>query len=281
MTMRTIWLVGSAGKMGTELLKHLKNNTDYKVIGTDTDVDITDLAAVEQAVDIYRPAVIINCAGISNPVECEKDMVAAFKVNALGARNLAVAARRVNAKIIQISTDDVFGGQVTEKLTEFDNPSPTTVYGKSKLAGENYVRELNTKHVIIRSSWVYGLGKDDYLTYVLEKAKNNEKFDAPLDNISSPTSVYQVASVIVNLLDKAEYGIFHTSSEGMCTRYEFAKTILEICGYDTDLVHGAVTEGQTGQKSTILENLMLKMTDIYQMPTWKEDLALYVEYNIK
>ena len=104
-------------------------------------------------------------------------MVEAFRVNALGARNLAAVTRRLNAKLIQLSTDDVFDGKSSGRMTEFDFPDPQTVYGKSKLAGENYVKELNPKHLIIRSSWVYGAASgeahQDYFSYVVEKGKTS------------------------------------------------------------------------------------------------------------
>ncbi len=277
MAKETIWLVGVSGRMGAELLRQLKKNSDYKIIDTDTDVDITDVDAVEQAMDIYRPNVVINCASMSDVEECEKDMVQAFKVNALGARNLAAASRRVNAKIIQISTDDVFDGIKSGTLTEFDNPCPKTVYGKSKLAGENYVKELNPKHLIIRSSWVYGGNGKDYFSYVAEHGKNNQEFEAPLDKISTPTSAKELAKFIVSLMDKSEYGIYHASCEGVCSRHEFAKTILAMMGYDITLAKGIFSENNKGQSSTLLENLMMKMTEVYTMPQWQDALKEFVD----
>lgn len=121
-----------------------------------------DMQAVDHAMDVYRPTIVINCASISDAEYCESHMVEAFKINALGARNLASASRRINAKMIQLSTDDIFDGKTSGRLTEYDTPAPQTVYGKSKLAGENYVRELNPKHLIIRSSWVYSAAKGNY-----------------------------------------------------------------------------------------------------------------------
>lgn len=276
MTKKTIWITGASGKLGAALIKVLQKDMDNKIIGTDMDIDITDSQAVNHAVSMYRPTIIINCASISNADDCETNMVEAYKVNALGARNLATAARHVNAKIVQISTDDIFAGNAAGLITEFDIPNPNSIYGKSKLAGENYVKELNPKHLIIRSSWVYGLGKGDYFSYVEKNGKEGTAFEAPMDHISSPTSAKELAKFIVSLLDESEYGIYHASSEGACSRYEFAKAILEGLGYDSSLVKVSLSENSTGQVSTLLENLMMKMTGIYEMPNWQDSLNEYI-----
>ncbi|MDO5154830.1 MAG: NAD(P)-dependent oxidoreductase [Eubacteriales bacterium] len=277
MAKQTIWITGAAGRLGTELSDRLEKNSDYKILETDQDVDITDMHAVDHAMDMYRPTIVINCASISNAEYCEKHMVEAFKVNALGARNLASASRRINAKLIQLSTDDIFDGKTSGRLTEYDTPDPNTIYGKSKLAGENYVRELNPKHLIIRSSWVYSAAEGNYFSYVVEHGKRGESFEAPIDKISSPTSARTLAEFVERLIEESEYGTYHASCEGMCSRYEFAKTILSLMDYDVNLVKRKFTEGQSGQSSTLLENLMMKMTEIFTMPLWLDDLKDYIE----
>jgi dTDP-4-dehydrorhamnose reductase len=273
----SIWITGAGGKIGAELLKSLKADTSNKVVGTDTDVDVTNLDDVMHAIDVYRPSVIINCASLSDFEYCEKNQVEAFRVNALGARNLASASRKCNAKIIQLSTDDVFANENDLKLTEFDTPNPKTVYGKSKLAGENFVRELNPKHLIIRSSWVYGAGKGDYFSYVLDNAKQGKSFTAPDDAVSSPTSTAELSAFITAMLEKAEYGIYHVSCEGKCSRYEFAKAILEKTGNDTSLVSPIKLNIGGKPVSTLLENLMMKMTGLHDMPHWQDALDEHIK----
>lgn len=277
MVKNSIWVTGANGKLGKQLVKLLKENTNNMVIATDLDVDITDNELVEKNIEIYRPTVVINCAALSNADYCENNMVEAFRVNALGARNLAAASRKVNAKIIHLSTDDVFSGSHAGKLTEFDTPNPVSVYGKSKYAGENYVRELNPKHLIIRSSWVYGKGFEDYYSYVINKAKKGECFDAPTDKVSTPTSASALAKFILYLIDKAEYGIYHASCEGSCTRFEFAQKVLSLNGYDENLAKGVLTQKDNQIESTLLENLMIKMTDIFEMPQWQDALSEYTK----
>lgn len=275
MTKNTIWVTGADGRLGSALVQLLSQNLDNKVIGTDkAEVDITDMEAVDAAMDVYHPSVVINCASMSDIDECEKAMVEAFKINTLGARNLAMATQRINAKIIQMSTDDVFEGKSGIRLTEFDIPTPKNVYGKSKLAGEMFVRELNPRHLIIRSSWVYGTGKDDFMTKVLDHAKKGEAFEVPMDVISTPTSALTLAKFVELMIDRAEYGIYHASCEGSCSRRSFAQAILRAYGYDDRLAEGVFA----GEKSmsTLLENLMMKMTEIYEMPHWTDDFDAYV-----
>lgn len=276
-----IWITGANGQLGKAILRQMKCQEElYNVLTTDMDVDITNMDQVSRYASTTRPNVIINCAGMTDVAACEKDMVTAYKVNALGARNVSAAARMVDAKIIQMSTDDVFAGDRRDKLTEFDVTLPNTVYGKSKLAGETMVRELNPKHLVIRSSWMYGDG-NNFMSQLLEKAKSGKEIRVAYDQVSTPTSTDALARGILCLMESKEYGVYHASCEGSCSRYDFAKKVLELTGNDVALLKPALAEELSGgnrrPKYTILENLMMKMTEIYKMPLWEEDLEEYLE----
>lgn len=278
-TRKCIWIAGSSGNLGAEICSQIPVET-YELLKTDLDVDITDLKTVTQFMDMHRPEVVINCAGFTDPEACEQDMVSAYKVNALGARNLATAARKIGAKIIYISTDDVFAGLNTSTLTEFDTPTPMSVYGKSKLAGENLVRELNPKHLIIRSSWVYGSAHGTFIGKLLKEIQTSSVVQVPNDQISSPTSARALAGFVVSLLESTEYGIYHAACEGSCTRYEFARTFLEMAGFKDITVEAGLLEklGKASEvRCTLLRNLMMEMTGIYRMPHWKDALQEYVD----
>ena len=167
--MLKVWIVGSEGQIG-EAINEVLDPLEIEVLNTDKNaLDITETDEVLHFGEINRPDVIINCAAITDVELCEKQPEEAFRVNALGARNLSLVARKIGAKMVQLSTDDVFDGLAQKPYTEFDNTNPKTVYGKSKCAGENYVKEFTHKHFIIRSNWVFGKG-NNFVNRVLEAA---------------------------------------------------------------------------------------------------------------
>ncbi|MDO5411361.1 MAG: dTDP-4-dehydrorhamnose reductase [Lachnospiraceae bacterium] len=280
MSREKIWIAGADGRLGQAVYAVLDRISEYTVLTTDCDVDVTDLEQVMEYAVINRPSYILNCVGLTDPAYCEKNMIEAYRINALGPRNLAAASRRIGATIIQISTDDVFGGQNKGLLTEFDQPDPVTVYGKSKLAGEGFVRELNPKHIIIRSSWLYGFGEHDFVTRILNQANAGETITVPMDQISSPTSARELSRFVKKLLKSQEFGIFHASCEGECSRMDFVKRILQLAGVEAQVegvMQGAGDSPVLRPCYTRLENLMMKMTGIYSMAPWEDALKEYME----
>ena len=271
-----VWIAGAGGRLGSALCHRFDRNTECKLVTSDRDVPVEDSKQVGRFADLNHPDVIINCAGLTDVRRCEECPEEAYKINALGARNLAVAARRIDAKLIQISTDDVFDGTAGAALCEFDDAHPVTMYGKSKYAGEKLVRELTDKHVIVRSSWLYGAGTYDFVDQVLETAARGETIRLPGDEISSPTSADALAGFIEYLITAREYGLYHASCEGMCSRAEFAHEILRLSGY-TDVPVESTAAGETLRpRFTLLDNMMMRITGIYQMPEWKQALAEYL-----
>ena len=272
-----VWIAGAGGRLGSALCHRFDRNTECKLVTSDRDVPVEDGRKVGRFADLNHPDVIINCAGLTDVRRCEECPEEAYKINALGARNLAVAARRIDAKLIQISTDDVFDGTAGAALCEFDDAHPVTMYGKSKYAGEKLVRELTDKHVIVRSSWLYGAGTYDFVDQVLETAARGETVRLPGDEISSPTSADALAGFIEYLITAREFGLYHASCEGMCSRAEFAHEILRLSGY-TDVAVESTAAGETLRpRFTLLDNMMMRITGIYQMPEWKQALAEYLK----
>ena len=233
--MKKIWIVGSLGHMGQALIR-LLDMMEYELYETDKDeLDITDEHAVSLFMHRNRPDVVINCAGYhpsAGAAQSETDM--AYKVNAVGARNLAQSAESIQAKLIQISTDDVFSSASDTPYNEFDDVNPVGLFAKSKYAGEKFVIQLMTRYVIIRSSWIYGIGKD-FLNEVLEAAVDPQVSTMELLNNDRavPTSAAELARVVKFFIDNDHYGIYHAvCSGGSCTRLEFAKEILRLAGGD-------------------------------------------------
>ena len=208
--MLKVWIVGSSGQIGTAINEVL-DPMEIEVFDTDkNELDITQTDEVLHFGDINRPNVIINCAAITDTALCEKNLELAYRVNALGARNLSIVASKVGAKIVQLSTDDVFDGIANHPYSEFDDTNPQTVYGRSKRAGENYVKEFTHKHFIIRSSWVYGNG-DNFVNRVLKAAEKRELFAVPVGEIGAPTSAKDLARIILHLIETNEYGTYHVT----------------------------------------------------------------------
>ena len=147
--MLKVWIVGSEGQIG-EAINEVLDPLEIEVLNTDKNaLDITETDEVLHFGEINRPDVIINCTGITDTDECEKNPEHAYRVNALGARNLSIVARKCGAKIVQLSTDDVFDGKSKKPYTEFDDTNPLTVYGRSKRAGENYVKAVSYTHLTL------------------------------------------------------------------------------------------------------------------------------------
>lgn len=268
-----IWIAGAAGRMGQAIEHHL-DHARYIIMTTDAELDITDLEAVNNYVDTYRPDVVINCAGLSSKELAEQDPTRAYKVNALGARNLAIASAAVGGLIVHLSTDDLYPSSIQHPVNEFDKTLPPHVYGKSKEAGEMLVRELNPRHIIVRSSWVYTALPTDHLVRTIEMSRKGETVEVPANQFASPTSSNTYANFVISVMESGEFGTFHASTEGLCSRYEFAKRALELAGVPTTNLVGK--QDPKDAYRIELENLMIKMTGIFEMPRWEDDLKAYM-----
>lgn len=275
--MKKIWITGAEGHIGTALLDLLEG-VEYQLLPTDIkEVDITKIDEVTQFVHVNRPDVVINCAGMTDVQECENNVDEAYRVNAIGVRNVALAANEVNAKVIQISTDDVFDKESRIPYNEFDNVHPRTIYGKSKEAGEKILTQLLNRFVIIRSSWIYGIGRD-FVDEVLRNVGQGKKMEVPNNQYAAPTSAKELAKAIRYFIDNEEYGLYHVVCPGSCSRYEFARTILEYSGKAGELdLYPVVIEDSARPTYSVLDNMMLRLTGIEEPKDWKAALKEYLD----
>lgn len=275
--MKKIWITGAEGHIGTALIDLLEG-VEYQLLPTDiNEVDITKIDEVTQFVHVNRPDVVINCAGLTDVQECENNVDEAYRVNAIGVRNVALAANEVNAKVIQISTDDVFDKESRIPYNEFDNVHPRTIYGKSKEAGEKILTQLLNRFVIIRSSWIYGIGRD-FVDEVLRNVGQGKTMEVPNNQYAAPTSAKELAKVIRYFIDNEEYGLYHVVCPGSCSRYEFARTILEYSGKAGELdLYPVVIEDSARPTYSVLDNMMLRLTGIEEPKEWKTALREYLD----
>ncbi len=285
--MKRILVTGCNGQLGRAINKEYAQE-DIAFINTDVaegegviSLDITDVNAVLSCVEETKPDVIINCAAHTNVDACESQWDLAYKINAIGARNLSIAAEKTNAKLIHVSTDYVFPGTSPQPLTEFDTPDPISAYGKTKWEGENFVREFSTKHFILRTAWLYGDGKN-FVKTMLKLAETHDTVSVVSDQYGSPTSAVELAKMIHFLEPTENYGTYHATCEGQCSWADFAVEIFKKAGKDTKVNYITTEEYNSPAKRpaySILDNYMLRLTvgDAFLMADWKDALDVYMK----
>ena len=206
--MKKLLITGGNGQLGRAINNLYRDREDIECINTDVgELDITNLDDVLAFVDKCRPYAIINCAAHTAVDLCEDQEDLAYKINAIGPRNLSIAAEKYDCKIMQISTDYVFAGDASTPYKEFDTPNPQGVYGASKLAGENFVKAFSTKYFIIRTAWLYGDGKN-FVKTMLRLAEDRDEIGVVYDQVGSPTSTFELAKAMDSLLSMPEKNAF-------------------------------------------------------------------------
>lgn len=287
-------VTGANGQLGTDLCRALHN---FDVVPlTHADVEIADMASVKKVLFKHKPAVIINTAGYVRVDDCEDEKDKAFSVNALGARNVAVVAQELGARLMHLSTDYVFGGPQPSTInhetinhpprpyTEFDVPAPLNTYGKSMLAGEDFVRHLCSRYFIVRTSGLYGIAgssgkRGNFVETVLKLAREQDEVRVVNDQVLSPTYTRDLAQKMVQLIPTEYYGIFHITNGGYCSWYEFAREILRLVGTKTPVV--PIASDQYPQKArrpgySVLDNYHLRLLGMDDMRPWQEALKDYL-----
>lgn len=278
--MKKIIVTGCNGQLGRAVNKQYAGNTEYELVNTDVaELDITSVDKVMDLVGEVKPYAIINCAAYTAVEACEKEEDLAFRINAIGARNLGIAAEAVGAKLVHISTDYVFAGNGTRPYRETDPTGPQGAYGRTKLAGEEFVKEFSSRHFIIRTAWLYGDGKN-FVRTMLRLAETNDKVRVVRDQVGSPTSASELAKAIAYLLPTDNYGLFHGTCEGDCSWAQFTEEIFRLAGKST-IVEGITSEeyGAAVKRPaySILENYMLKMTTDFMFKDWHDAIAEYLK----
>ena len=290
-------VIGAAGLLGRALCRVF--SADWSVIAvTHADVDICDLPHTKELIGCAHPDVVINAAAHTDVDRCESDPERAYRVNAFGARNVAIASRAVTASHVYVSTDYVFDGEKGAPYVESDPTDPVNVYGCSKLAGERAVQRNNPRSFIVRTSWLYGAGGGDYVHAILAAAQAGQDLAVASDQHGTPTWVDDLAHQIRVLVLSEAFGLYHASSEGSCTRHAFTLEILRHAGYaghpadkcatrfvsksdstSTFIVRPTRSEELSRParrpKGAVLENLSLKAQDLNVLPHWRDSLQTF------
>jgi len=278
--MKKIIVTGCNGQLGHAINLELQGNPEIEFVNTDVaELDITNIDQVMELAREVKPYAIINCAAHTGVDACETDVDNAYRINAVGPRNLSIAAAETGAKLMHISTDYVFDGKGTRPYLEFDKPDPQGVYGATKLAGENMVKDFASRYFILRTAWLYGDGKN-FVRTMLRLSETNDKVRVVNDQVGSPTSAKELAGAIAHLLFTENYGLFHATCEGSCSWADFTREIFRIAGRSTQ-VEGITTE-EFGARAprpaySILENYMLKLTTDYVFADWHDAIEGYLK----
>ncbi len=279
--MKKIIVTGCNGQLGRAVNEFYKGRTDLSFVNTDVgELDITNIDKVMELAREVQPYAIINCAAHTNVDGCETDYDNAFRINAIGPRNLSIAARETGAKMVHISTDYVFDGKSRQNpYVETDHTDPQSAYGSTKLAGENFVKDFADRYFILRTAWLYGDGKN-FAKTMLRLSETYDKVRVVNDQFGSPTSTVELAKAIDALLFTENYGLFHATCEGSCCWADFAREVFRLAGKST-VVEGITTAEYNAPAPrpaySILENRMLKYTKDFMFADWHDAIEAYMK----
>ena len=236
-----ILITGSNGMLAHDLINALQERHDL-ILTTSKTLDITDKKQTIDYIRDKKPDLVINSAAYTDVDGCEENQDLAYSVNGEGVRNLALACRDIDCPLVHISTDYVFDGSATEPIREDGEIGPISVYGKSKLEGEQAIQDILDKYFIIRTAWLYGINGRNFPKTMLELAENHPEITVVYDEVGTPTYTPDLAEGISRLIETDYYGIYHLTNSGSCSWCEFAKYIFEIAGRDVKVIPVTASE---------------------------------------
>jgi len=268
-----LMITGANGQLGQDLVRECARR-DIAVAASDLPrLNICDLAAVREALAAERPDALINCSAYNAVDRAESDFEQACLVNAAGPGNLALAAEESGIPLMHFSTDFVFDGEKGEPYTIDDQPHPLSRYGESKLLGERAVAKACGRALVVRLSWVFGSGNDNFVKKILHWAADRDVLRVVDDQISRPAYTVDLAPLIIDLLDSRAYGLYHLANSGICSRYEWACRIVELSGLSTKVEPAASSEFETAARRPRFSALDLSSIEAVlgrRPPDWKD-----------
>lgn len=225
-----ILVTGAAGRLGGRLVQVLSSQHD--VTGIDiAELDITDFAAVRAFIGDVKPEIVLHPAAWTDVDGCAREPEKALGINGYGAHNVAVAAAQIDAAILYVSSNEVFEGTARQPYSEYDPTHPTNPYAYSKWYGEQAVMRVNPRHYVVRIAWLFAHGGKNFLQTILSAAQQNKVLRVVTDEVANPTYNNDAAEAMARLIETRRYGIYHLTNAGMCSRYAFARYVLDQAGY--------------------------------------------------
>ncbi|WP_438348924.1 dTDP-4-dehydrorhamnose reductase [Paenibacillus sp. FA6] len=278
-------VTGAAGQLGTDVVTNLRNSGHDVFACARNELDITDLVQCQQVISQYQPDVVIHCAAYTAVDAAETDIDGAYRANAVGTRNIAVAAESTGSKLIYISTDYVFDGTSMEPYQEYDNTNPQSIYGKSKRAGELLVQSLSSRYFIVRTSWVYGIYGNNFVKTMLRLGQEMPSLKVVHDQKGSPTYTVDLANYLLELMSTEKYGIYHASNSGACTWYEFTQAIFEearqlginIIAQPEPCSTDEFPRPAHRPANSVMEHLAIRTNGFQDLRPWREGLRDFLQ----
>ena len=275
-----VLVTGAKGQLGTDLMNELEKR-GIESIGVDVqEMDITDREACMRVISESKADAVIHCAAYTAVDAAEDNVDLCRKINGEGTRNVALACQATGAKLMYISTDYVFDGQGTRPWEPDDERHPLNVYGQTKYEGELAVEELSDKYFIVRIAWVFGVAGKNFIKTMLRLGKERGAVSVVDDQVGSPTYTYDLARLLVDMIQTDKYGRYHATNEGLCSWYEFAKEIFRQAGMDVPVT--PVSSDQFPAKAARPSNSRLNKDKLSEngferLPAWQDALGRFLK----
>lgn len=275
-----VLVTGVKGQLGYDVVKELEKR-GLEAVGVDIEeMDITDAASVDAVIKEANPDAVIHCAAYTAVDAAEDNVELCRKVNADGPRNIAKVCKELDIKMIQISTDYVFNGDGERPWEPEDEGEPKSVYGLTKYEGELAVKEILEKYFIVRIAWVFGVNGKNFVKTMINLGRTRDKLTVVCDQFGSPTYTYDLAKLLVDMVQTDKYGVYHATNEGFCNWYEFACEIFRQTGIAVEVA--PVSSDQYPTKAKRPENSRMskeKLTEngFNRLPAWQDALARYLK----
>lgn len=275
-----VLVTGANGQLGYDVVKELKKQ-DIDCFGaTRKDFDLIDFEATEKFIVNYMPDVVIHCAAYTAVDKAEDEQGLCYVVNASATENIAEICKKINAKMLYISTDYVFDGTKDGFYEVDDIPNPINIYGKTKLLGEQAVQKVLDKYFIVRISWVFGEHGNNFVKTMLKLGRERKELNVVADQYGSPTYTVDLAPLLIEMMKTDRYGIYHATNEGVCSWAEFAEEIFKIAKLDVKVNHITTAEYPTMAKRPMNSRLSknsLKINSLKQLNNWQNVVKYFIE----
>lgn len=279
---KRILITGASGQLGSDLSNLLKDN--YTVFSFNSnELDVANQKQVGKIFNEIKPDIVIHSGAYTSVDLAETEIEKAFKINAFGTRNVAIESNRWKSKLVYISTDYVFDGTCKNPINEFTPVSPINVYGKSKLEGENFVKDFSDLYYIVRTSWVFGSNGKNFIKTMLKLSESKKEINVVNDQFGSPTYTKDLVAVIYDLINSESYGTYHVSNTGSCSWFELANYIFEqTC---KDIKVNAVPSSDFPQVAkrpnySVLDHMSLRLNNVNPPRHWKEAVRDFLKNEI-